>query len=337
MKQEAVSIPEINAHPIEFVSKKTAKEIFSNFDINVFKRLARYAVRGVNRIKLPGMNGLSVYYAGKFFFHGMNILKLTERTSAVTYNFLMALPPSLLFLFSLVPHLPVQHAEQHILHIIKLLAPNHKIYVTVSSVLADFMHKTHYDVLSLGIVMALFFSSNGMMGLMRSFDKSQTLYKKRTGMQRRGTAIILTTMLIGVVMMALSVFIIQGKKLNSFLRREFHSVVGIKIVSIVLLILIVFLAISMIYKYGPSLKHRFSFASAGSIYATVATITVTSVFFFLVTNFIHYNKLYGSIGTLTAFMVLVWLNTAIILIGYELNVNLLLSKLAQGKVEHNHE
>jgi membrane protein len=71
------------------------------------------------------------------------------------------------------------------------------------------------------------------------------------------------------------------------------------------------------------------FITAGSVFATLASMLATSVFFFLVNNFLNYNKVYGSIGTLIAFMVLVWLNTVIILLGYELNISILLGKLSQ--------
>ena len=282
---------------------------------------------------MPGLKGLSLYDLGKFFFHEMRTLKLQERTAAVTYNFLMALPPTLLFLFSLVPYLPLRNVEQSVLNVIKLLTPNQKIYANVRDVFVDFMHKQHHDVLSFGIVLVLFFSSNGMMGLMRSFDKSLSLYKKRTGLQRRWTAVKLTIILISVTVIALSVFVIQSKKLNSFVLKVFHNVLAVKLVSFLFLILVVFIAISIIYTYGPSLSKRFSFISAGSVFATIASIIATSVFFFLVNNIINYNKVYGSIGTLIAFMVWVWLNTAIILLGYELNVSILLGKLSREENE----
>ena len=69
--------------------------------------------------------------------------------------------------------------------------------------------------------------------------------------------------------------------------------------------------------------------SVGAIFATVMSIVTTVVFFFLVNNFINYNKVYGSIGTLMAFMVWMWLNTFIIIIGYELNVSILLGKISR--------
>lgn len=298
--------------------------------MNVLKwQPVRYILKKSNKVLLPGEDGITLYAVVKFFLYEIRTLSIQERTAAVTYNFIMALPPSFLFLFSLVPYLPLKNVEQNVLNVIKLLTPNQKIYLSVRGIFNDFMHTQRHDVLSFGIVLVLFFSSNGMMGLMRSFDKSLELYKKRTGLQRRWTAVKLTLVLIAVSIIAMSVFIIQSKKLNSFVLKIFHNVMAVKVVSFAFLALVVFIAISIIYTYGPSLKRRFRFISAGSVFATIASLMATSVFFFLVNNFINYNKVYGSIGTLIAFMVWVWLNTAIILLGYELNVNLLKGKLSR--------
>ncbi len=298
--------------------------------INIHKTsTARYVFRKAHRVILPGLNGASLFEVGKFFLREIKKLKLQERAAAVTYNFLMAMPPTFLFLFSLVPYLPLRNVEQTILNTIKLLSPNQNIYHNVYNVVSDFMNKQHRDALSYGIVLVLFFSSNGVMGLMRSFDNSLSLYVKRTGLQRRWAAIKLTVTLIGIILAGLAVLIFQSKDLNPYIKKTFHSLIAVKAVSFVILALLVFIAISVIYTYGPSLRHRFRFVSAGSVFATLASVLATSVFFFLVNHFINYNKIYGSIGTLIAFMVWVWLNTIIILLGYELNVSILLGKLSK--------
>ncbi len=284
--------------------------------------------RWARSITFDALNGASLYHVGRFFFSNISKVRIQERAAAVTYNFLMAMPPTFLFLFSLVPYLPLKNIEPTILNTIKFITPNQKIYLTVRSVAHDFMHRQHRDVLSFGILLVLFFSSNGMMGLMRSFDKSLTLYKKRTALKRRWTAIKLTLILIGVIISTLSVLIIQNKLMNKWLMKTFHSIIAVKALSFVILLLVIFVAISIIYTYGPSLTHRFRFISAGSVLATIASIIATTVFFFLVNNFLNYNKVYGSIGTLIAFMIWVWLNTTIILLGYELNVSILLGKLS---------
>jgi membrane protein len=302
--------------------------------VNVLKYSpVRNLLRRSHKVVFPGAHGASVYEVGKFFFTEVKTLKLQERAAAVTYNFFMALPPTFLILFSLVPFLPLKNVEQTILNTIQLLSPNHAIYVTLRSVVSDFMNKRHQDVLSYGVILVMYFSSNGIMGLMRSFDKSLSLYVERSGFQRRWTAVKLTLLLIGVSMVALSVLIVQSKKLNPFLMATFHSIVAVKLLSVLILICIIFIAVSIIYTYGPSLTHRFNFVSTGSVVATTASVLATSIFFFFVNHFLNYNKIYGSIGTLIAFMVLIWLNTNIILLGYELNVSILLGKLSKGDID----
>ena len=302
----------------------------SKSQINVYKfPPIRYLFRKAHSVILPGVNGASLYEVGKFFVRELRNLKLQERAAAVTYNFLMAMPPTFLFLFSLLPYLPIKNVDKTIFSILKIITPNHNIYQNVHNVMSDFMAQQHAGVLSYGIILVLFFSSNGVMGLMRCFDKSLELYITRSGFQRRWTAMKLTIMLIGVIIITIAVMVIQSKDLNPIILTLFHSLIAVKILSGIILSLLVFITISIIYTYGPSLSHKFKFVSAGSVSATIASVITTSVFFFLVNNFLNYNKLYGSIGTLIAFMVWVWLNTIIILLGYELNVSILLGKLSR--------
>ncbi len=283
------------------------------------------------KVKMPGADGLSLYEIGDFFFRELKNTKLNIRCAAVTYNFLMAIPPTLLVVFSLVPYLPLKDVQQTILSTLLLVTPNEKAYQSISSIIIDFMNKEQTGVLSFGILFTLFFSSNGMMGLINTFEKSLPVYVKRNGFKKRWTAIKLTVMLIIVAILSLAVFIIQAEALNDILLRIFDNVAVLRIVSLILVSLIIFCMISVIYTYGPSLTQRFKFVSVGSVFATIMSIITTTVFFFLVNNFLHYNKVYGSIGTLMAFMVWMWLNTLVIILGYELNVSILLGKFSRSK------
>lgn len=291
--------------------------------------LPRSTLKYAHRITIPGLKGASLFQVGKFFAKEMKLLNLQERAAAVTYNFLMAMPPTFLLLFSILPYLSLTNTQQTIFNVLKLLSPNSNIYQNIHGVMVDFMSKQRHDVLSYGIILVLFFSSNGVMGLMRSFDKSITLYRKRTSLQRRWTAIQITILLLILVIMGIAVLILQSKDLNPYIHKTFRNFVEVKTISFIILAFLVFLAISIIYTFGPSLRHEFSFVSVGSVFATIAIVIATSVFFFLVNHFLNYNKIYGSIGTLIAFMVWIWINTLIILMGYVLNVSILLGKLSQ--------
>jgi membrane protein len=308
----------------------------NRLELLVLKSPPLRAVRRVSRrIVLPGFEGLTLFEVGTFFFSEIRNYKLNERSAAVTYNFLMAIPPTLLFLFSLVPYLPLGDVQNTILNTLSLVVTNENLYHSLEKLVQDFMNRERRDILSFGILLTLFFSSNGMMGLMRSFDRSIHVYVKRNGFQRRWVSVKLTFMLLCVAVISLGLFIIQTNAVNELLERMFNGVIAIKIFSSLIIVTIIFCSISIIYTYGPSLTHRFKFISPGSIFATVASVITTVIFFFLVNNFLNYNKVYGSIGTLIAFMVWIWLNTLIILIGYELNVSILLGKTSHGPIPLN--
>ena len=283
------------------------------------------------RTILPGAEGLTIKEVAGFFFKQVGNTKLNERSAAATYNFLMALPPTLLFLFSLVPYLPLEGVQETINYAIFIITPSVTVQKRITGVINDFMDKERRDLLSFGIVLTIFFSSNGMMGLMRSFDKSNHLYVERTGLKRRWTAIKLTLMLIIVAIISLTALIIQSSAINSWILKLYDNVILVKVFSFLILVIVIFFSICIIYKYGPSLTDRFHFISPGAFFSTFLIVLATSIFFFLVDNFLNYNKVYGPIGTLIAFMVWIRINTLIILLGYELNVSIIIGKTEQEK------
>ncbi len=289
----------------------------------------RRARRAAAAVRLRGFGGLSVYEVAHYFLREVRGNALNVRSAAVTYNFLMAIPPTMLVLFSLVPYLPLDGANETLVATVPLIIPDEGVARTVTQVLLDFLNTERGGLLSFGVLLAIFFSSNGMMGLMRSFDRALPVYRKRSGASRRWTALKLTGMLVAVVLLMLAGLILQSQALNGLLFRWFGGAGAVRAFSLVLIAVLLFCAISCIYTYGPSLTQRFRFVSPGSVLATGLCILTTTVFFFLVGRFLHYNQVYGSIGTLIAFMVWVWLNTLVLLVGYELNVSILLGRIAK--------
>ncbi|MES2479049.1 MAG: YihY/virulence factor BrkB family protein [Bacteroidota bacterium] len=284
------------------------------------------------RIVLPGFEGVSLYEAGDFFLENMNNVNLSDRCSAVTYNFLTALPPTLLFLFTLIPYLPLTDVHVTILTTLKLMIPNKETYDSVSTIVNDFLNKEQRSLLSFSLILTLFYSSEGMMGLMRYFDRDQKVYVVRNIFQRRWAAVKLTIMLMGVVLLSIVAIIIQTKTVNELLLQIFDNLLLIKVFSLLVLYFIIFSAISCIYIYGPSLTHRFRFISAGAVFASIICVLSSTIFFYAVNHFLDYNKVYGSIGTLIAFFVWMSINTRIIMLGYDLNVSILMGKIHKKSI-----
>ena len=296
-------------------------------------RRAQRLLTWAEGISPPGFGGVTLRETGRNFLRRMRVGKLNIRSAAVTYNFLMAIPPTLLILFSLVPYLPLRNVQEAIVEGIPKVITNPTLGSSAQSVIIDFMNTERRELLSFGILLTAFFSSNGMMGLMRSFDAQTPIHRKRKGLARRLVAIKLTFILMANVIVSLAAFLVRDRVLERLSIPFIKSTSLLQAGAALIIVLLVFGSISIIYTYGPALIKRPHFISVGSICATVLCLVATEVFFYLVDNFIHYNKVYGSVGTIIAFMAWVYLNTLIILLGYELNVSILLGLAKESKPE----
>ena len=82
-----------------------------------------------------------------------------------------------------------------------------------------------------------------------------------------------------------------------------------------------YFSVSFLYYFGPASRKEYRFFSPGSLLATVLLISGTMGFNYYITNFSTYNALYGSIGTLIIFLLWLFFNAFILLVGFELNVS----------------
>jgi membrane protein len=275
---------------------------------------------------LPGFEGISLFDVVKFFRQQIKTVGLTERASAVAYNFIMAIPPSLLFLFTLIPHLPFikkGDIQKQVFQLIRDVIPNEAYNKDlISFINKTFFTKPVFGLLSFGLLLALFFASNAMMGIMRSFNKNYLGFEKRKGFHTRLIALRLTTLLFGLVVGLLIVLVTQNAALKFFGIKDAGWRAAIGYLRWLFIIALVFYSIAFIYKYAPAVQKRWNLVSPGSIVATFLCLMVSLGFSYFVNNFGRYNALYGSIGTVMVLMALIFINSLVLLIGFELNVSI---------------
>ncbi|MBS1627264.1 MAG: YihY/virulence factor BrkB family protein [Bacteroidetes bacterium] len=276
-------------------------------------------------IHIPGFKGIPVYDIVKFFFQQIRKVGLNERASAISYNLIMALPAALLFLFSIVPYLPDSDKfKDQILGLFNDLSPNSASKKFIQQTIEGLLKK-QVGVFSFGFLLLMFYASNATMGVIRTFDKSITENKKYF-LHKRIRAIRLTIVLI-LLFLASGLALMGQHQLAILLKGLFHMKRRAEIpwwngIRWVIIIALIFYGISFVYKLGPSVKKRWKLVSPGSILATTLTLSTTILFSFWVNNFASYNKVYGSIGTVLIIMLLIYLNSLILLIGFELNVSI---------------
>ena len=293
---------------------------------------------------VPGFQQLPIYDVVRFFIIQVNRVGLNERAAAISFNLIMALPAALLFLFSLIPYFPnASRMEMQILALFKDIAPNSATYFFIKDILDGLLDK-HVGIFSFGFILVVFYASNAMMGVIRTFDKSIE-EKKAYFLHQRWRAIRLTLLLIVLVVVSTFLLLIGKAQLTYLLKNVVHLKSSERVIwwndfRWIIIIAIVYFGIAFVYKYAPSLTKRWKLMSPGAILATTLTLLTTFGFSYWVNNFASYDKVYGSIGTVLILMLLIYFNSLILLIGFELNVSITVltkeanaRKLAEQKIE----
>ncbi len=287
----------------------------------------RYAVLKTKSLFLPGLSGLPLYDVIVFFVKQVQEVGLSERARSIAFSFLMAIPAATIFLCTLIPYLPVsKKLTSQLLQLTREITPNQNTYTLVSNFLNDFLNKPRGGLLSAGLAVALYYASNAMIGLMRSFNKSLADFRQRNFFENRLVAIRLTIVMILLVIGCVVILVTQDELLKyifkafNIQRREMKGMV--KFLRWFVIIPLFYFTIAFIYRHAPAMHKKWKYVSAGTTLATVLMIVLTFLFSYWVNNFGTYNKVYGSIGTILILMIVVYFNAMILLIGFELNVTI---------------
>ena len=290
-----------------------------------YKRFIRWSKGYV----LPGFHPLPLYDVAAFFSHEIQQRTLLNKASALAFNFMLAFFPATIFLFTLIPYIPINGFQTELLTVLATVLP-YNAYMAFQATINDIVRIHNGSLLSIGFVSALYFATNGIVNLMQAFNRSSLIIEKRTWLKRRTIALSLTVVISVSLLLAITLMT-AGEAfitmLKSHVREKSHFWIYLLTFSRWLVIVaIFFVTISLLYRYGPANKQKWKFLSTGSIMATILAILTSLGFAYYINNFSSYNKVYGSLGGLIILMLWLYLNCLILLIGFELNASIEYSK-----------
>lgn len=267
---------------------------------------------------------VSLYHVLKILWKKIITFDIDQRAASVSYSFLLAVFPGVIFLFTLIPFVPIDNLDILIMNFLRDAMPQ-GIYENTSNTIQDIVSRRRSDVLSFGFFFTVFAATNGMMALMRAFNMTLQVREKRSYLKARFIALFLTLLLIVVLISAILVLIV-GTIIIDFLfskglLNENFNFYLLQIVRYGGIFLIFYLGICAIYYFAPAVHKRLRFFNFGALVASVLGILVTNLFSFYLANFNSYNKLYGSIGTLIALMVWIYLVALTLILGLEINIS----------------
>jgi membrane protein len=280
----------------------------------------RHFIALTSRIKLPWLHGLSLYELLDFYISGIAENALSNRAASIAFSFFMALFPFALFILNLLPFIPIEGFQADFMGFVQQSVPP-TTFDAIAKIVNDILHNSHSGLLSTGFFMAILLMTNGVNAILTGFETSLHVNEKRKFFRQYlvalGISILLAVILI-VTVAAIVIFevFIQKIKIQDMLSEDISLIQMGRYAFIILMLLV---TTSLLFTFGTKREKRRSLITIGSVFTTVL-IVVTSYFFGIwVVRFSQYNELYGSIGTLLVVMFYIWINSAILLLGFELN------------------
>lgn len=287
-------------------------------------RERRLVVQLKNRLQAWHLQdgAVTAYTVLKILVNKLMKFDIDQRAASVAYNFTLAIFPAIIFLFTLIPYVPIRNFDVQIMHFLEEAIPG-GIFEEAEGTIQDIVSRKNSNVLSIGFLLTVYASTSGMMALMRSFNMTDHITEQRSWLKARLVGFALTFVLVFILFIAIAVLIIGRIVTDTLLSFSpditYYTIQGLGYFTV---FLVFFVAVSLIYQWGPSLQHRWRFVNVGSVVASVLLILVTNGFSYYLSNFASYNRLYGAVGTLIALMVWLYLVSLILILGFEINASL---------------
>lgn len=289
-------------------------------------------IHWLKRIKLKRYN-VSLYQIIKLLIKNLYNDDILERANGVSFNFILAIFPAIIFLFTLTPYIfsffPALDQTSIMLFLSEYTPPS--MFEAIESTIMDIISNQRGGLLTFGFVFSLYLATNGMMALMRAFNAVYKTVERRSAWRMRLTATGLTFGLSFVLVIAIILLVVGELALDYLLvylpdfawfHPDNYTVQLLMVLRFIVLYMAFFLAFSMMYYFGPAVHYNWRFFSVGSTIATIGSLAISYGFSYYITNFGTYNRVYGSIGVLIAIMIWIQLITIVILIGYEVNATI---------------
>lgn len=275
------------------------------------------------KIKLPGFGGLSVFDLIKTYIYGIIEGTFSTRAGSIAFSFFMALFPFLLFLLNLIPYVPIDNfQEKFLLFIDGILPPQTSEFFI--PIIEDISANPRGGLLSIVFILTIFLMTNGINAIFSGFEYSYYVTINRNFFKQYIVALVVSVflalmLLVTVVIIVYSEYIIGTLKSEDFISND---VFWISTFRYLIFVILVYMEIAILYYYGIKEGKTIRFFSIGALVTTLLFMLTTYFFGIYIENFSNYNELYGSIGALLIMMLYIWINSNLLLLGFELNATL---------------
>jgi membrane protein len=254
--------------------------------------------------------------------------------AAMSYYFLLALVPLLIFLSAMLGYLPVPNLFDQLLDVLAVLVPPEAMQM-VQKILASMLTPHHGGLLSFGLLSYLWTASGGFAASIEALNVAYDVKQQRSWWRDRVQALLLT-LTTGVLTLVGLLLIIAGPRFGYLLSdlfgvsRAFADVWPLLRLATIFVTIV--LAVEIQYYLAPNRKQRFMNTLPGALVAVTGVFLSSAGLGFYLSHFANYNKTYGSLGAVIILMLWFYVVALLLIVGAELNAELLKQKAARGEI-----
>ena len=288
-------------------------------------------VRFLKKIKLPGFEGLSLYDLLEMYIIGIVEGALTTRTSAIAFSFFTAIFPFLLFIIIIIPFIPIEGFQIQFLSFLDTFLPPQTSEFFEHNIFENITTTSQGSLISTVFLLSIFLMANGVSAVFSGFEHSyhdqltRSVFKQY--LYALGVALILAFLVVltvGVLGYSQIYIVtplyerISGEEIDA----SESGLFWIKTSKYLFATVMIYVATATLYYFGTKEGRHSKFFSIGALFTTLLIALTSYLFGIYIENFSQYNELYGSIGALLILLFYLWLNSNILLLGFELNASL---------------
>jgi len=288
-------------------------------------------VRFLKKIKLPGFEGLSIYDLLEMYTIGIVQGALTTRASAIAFSFFTAIFPFLLFIIIIIPFIPFDGFQAQFLTFLDTFLPPQTSEFFNENIFENISTTNQGSLLSPIFILSIVLMANGVNAVFSGFENSYHSQLTRNVFKQYLFALGVALILAFLMVFTIGVFgyfqiyivtplyeSISGQEIDS----TNSGLFWIPFAKYAFFVIMIYIATATLYYFGTKEGRHSKFFSVGALFTTLLILLTSYLFGVYIENFSRYNELYGSIGALLILLFYLWLNSNIILLGYELNASL---------------
>ncbi|HUS20116.1 MAG TPA: YihY/virulence factor BrkB family protein [Terriglobales bacterium] len=245
--------------------------------------------------------------------------------AGLSYYFLLSLFPLLIFIAGILAYIPIPGLFEEILNTMSRFVPGPAMG-TVREILSSVLTPPATGWISFGLIFTIWTASSGFAALIEGLNVAYDVPETRPYWRVRLLALGLAVAVGSCVIVGLAVSLL-GPRFGQILEEHRHA--GPLFAAVwptihwVVIVASIVIAVEVLYYMAPNVKQRFLSAFPGALLAIGAWIGASYVLGIYMREFANYNKTYGAIGGVVALMLWFYVSATALLIGAEVNSELL--------------